>query len=120
MANQENEIITFNKEEFYAAKRDLNASAFDIWCYLAEGNIYNKQAIAKLNGVSVRSIERGFAILKNKGYYIDDTFYAAPELENINVVSSKIEITVPSIKETVKVEVKSQKEQVQNNWIGKF
>ena len=117
MVNQENEIITFNKEEFYAAKRDLNASAFDIWCYLAEGNIYNKQVIAKLNGVSVRSIERGFAILKNKGYYINGVFYAAPALENINVVPSKIEVKIPSIKETVKVEVKPQ---VQNNWIGKF
>ena len=120
MASQENETITFNKKEFYAAKRNLSVSAFSIWCYLAEGNKYNKQMIAKLNKTSERSIERGFVILKNKGYYNDDTFYAAPELENINVVSSKIEITVPSIKETVKVEVKPQEKQVQNNWIGKF
>ena len=120
MATKNDEKLVFNKQEFYAAKRDLSVPAFSIWCYLASGNQYNKQAIAKLNNTSERSIERGLVTLKEKGYYINDTFYAQPRLENRKLNTSPVKIIPSSIKPVVKVESKSVVEPVQRNWINKF
>ena len=120
---KDKEMLLFNKEEFYAARRNLTFTELSIWCYLAEGNEYNKKEIARLNGITERTVERAFNTFKDKGYYINNVFIPisnkkkvipAVEQSNLNTVIDT------SKKENIKVENNSQEELIQKHWIGQF
>ena len=137
MKNQESTTFSFNKDEFYVAKHALpGESDLGVWCYLADGNIFDKRKIAKLNQVSERSVNRSLQKLSSLGYYIDGVFYATPRLDLVKDKPKEAEITKPEAEKEVKIEKKvevlssvnglvSTRENVivnldNNKWINQF
>ena len=97
-----NNRFKFTKEEFYAAKRVLHGgSDLGVWCYLADGNAYDKKAIADLNGVTERSVARSLIKLKELGYYVNDIFYATPRASVVYKETSSDKIVVSGTKELI-------------------
>ena len=88
------DTFNFTREHFYAAKQRLSPSALGVWCYLADGYVYDKQKIAVLNGIDERSVRRGKEELERKGYFIDGTFYPAPQKVDKAIVKKQETVVV--------------------------
>lgn len=113
MENRAADQFNFTREAFYAAKKALSPSGLGVWCYLADGYEYNKKAIAKLNNITERSVERGFVELQNKHYYINGVFFAFSQLVDVQEMSSNI---IPIEEEKVKMDAVPSKQK----WVGTF
>lgn len=88
------DTFNFTRKHFYAAKQRLSPSALGVWCYLADGYIYDKKQIAVLNGIDERSVRRGKEELERKGYFIDGVFYPTAQKIEKKIVEKPAEVIV--------------------------
>ena len=116
--------FNFTRTDLYTARKNLTYTELSIWMYLADGNEYNKKEIAKLNGITERTVERAYITFKSKGYVVNNVFTPVPSKKKTSSTvvqkSSLIAVPKPKEKEVVKVETTPVEEPVVRRWIDQF